>query len=770
MTKPTLPTKTLFCLLFSLLIAQVTVAQSATDAYPLIPYPASLAPASGSFTITKDTKLALSREAKVFEQEAEQLQGLLANGLGQPLKKTQKAAANTIAFVYDQSITAPEAYRLTITPQQVTLVAKEPAGMFRAVQTVRQLLPAAIETPGKNVAPLRLPAVQIQDQPVYSWRGMHLDVARHFFSVEYLKKYIDYLALYKFNKLHLHLTDDQGWRLEIKKYPDLTAKGAWRTFNNQDSSCIRKSKDNPDLALDPKHLRQRNGRTEYGGFYNQQQMKDIIAFAAARHIEIVPEVDMPGHMMAAINAYPFLSCTGNASWGKEFSVPLCPCNESTYEFAQNVLSEVAALFPSKYVHIGADEVEKTTWAQAGACTELMQKEGIKNVNELQSYFVRRIEKFLQSKGKKMIGWDEVLDGGVDASTTVMYWRSWVPDAPARAAHNGNQVIMTTNNPLYFDYLPDKNSIDKIYHFEVAPKDLGPEAAKAILGAQANLWTEQVPSENRADYMVMPRMTALAEVVWTNKPNYASYLQRLKQHYARLAQLNVHYRVPDLAGFAEESVFTTSTNLTVEKPLDNLIIHYTTDGSNPTATSPVLAKGLPISQPTTVKLAAFTPEGLKGDTYTIHYKQQNYAEPTRVKAPAAGLKATYYEGVFKVAARMQEATAKGSTIVQAVAVPEQAKADKFGVQFRGYLDIPETGIYTFYLTCDDGGMLRIADRMVVDNDGLHSAIEKNGQVALAKGLQPLALDFVEGGGGYTLLLQYSKDGSEPQSVPASWLKH
>ncbi|WP_245849595.1 family 20 glycosylhydrolase [Hymenobacter crusticola] len=746
------------------------MAQTAPERYALIPYPASLVPASGSFPITNATKLALPGEAKLFEREAEQLQALLTNGLGQPLKKAPQAAANTIVFVYDKSITAPEAYRLTITPQQVTLTAKEPAGMFRAVQTVRQLLPATIEKARKGTASLSLPALQIQDQPAYSWRGMHLDVARHFFSTDYLKKYLDLLALYKFNKLHLHLTDDQGWRLEVKKYPDLTAKGAWRTFNNQDSSCIRKSKDNPDLALDPKHLRQRNGHTEYGGFYTQQQMKDIIAFAAARHIEIIPEVDMPGHMMAAINAYPFLSCTGSASWGKEFSVPLCPCNESTYEFAQNVLSEVAALFPSKYIHIGADEVEKTTWAQAGACTELMQKEGPKNVNELQSYFVRRIEKFLQSKGKKMIGWDEVLEGGVDASATVMYWRSWVPDAPARAARNGNQVIMTTNNPLYFDYLPDKNSIDKVYHFEPTPKGLGPEAGKAILGAQANLWTEQVPSENRADYMVMPRMTALAEVVWTNKPSYASYLQRLKQHYPRLAQLNVLYRVPDLAGFAEESVFATSTNLTVEKPLNNLIIHYTTDGSNPTAASPVLAKSLPINQPTKVKLAAFTPEGLKGDTYAINYKQQSYAEPARATATEAGLKATYFDGYFKTAARIQEATAKGSAIVQTVAVPEQAKADKFGVQFRGYLAIPETGIYTFYLTCDDGGTLRIADRMVVDNDGLHSAIEKNGQVALAKGLQPIALDFVEGGGGYTLLLQYSKDGSAPQPVPASWLKH
>ncbi|MBJ6142278.1 family 20 glycosylhydrolase [Hymenobacter sp. BT559] len=761
--------KPLLCLVGCLLVGRVAGAQSAGTAFPLIPYPTSLVPASGSFAITGATRLVLPAGGK-FVQEAQQLQHLLANGLGKPLPAAKLATAGSIALVYDPAITAPEGYRLTVTPQRVTLAAKEPAGMFRAVQTVRQLLPPTIEKPGKT-ASLRLPAVQIQDQPAYSWRGMHLDVSRHFFSVEYLKKYLDLLALYKFNKLHLHLTDDQGWRIEIKKYPELTTLGAWRTLNNQDSACIKKSKDNPDFALDPKHLRQRKGRTEYGGFYTQQQLKDIIAFAAARHIEIIPEIDMPGHMMAALRAYPALSCTGTATWGKEFSVPLCPCNEGTYEFAQNVLSEVAALFPSRYVHIGADEVEKTTWAQAGACTELMQKEGIKDVNGLQSYFVRRIERFLQSKGKKMIGWDEVLDGGVDASATVMYWRTWVPDAPLRAARNGNQVVMTPNNPLYFDYLPDKNSLAQVYQLQPTPPALmGTDAAKAILGAQANLWTEQVPTENRADYMVLPRMTALAEVVWTNKPNFAAYQQRLKAHYPRLGQLGAHYRVPDLGGFVEESVFTTSTTLAVQKPLNNLTLRYTTDGSNPTATSPMLAKPLPISQPATIKLAAYTPEGLKGDTYTINYKQQNNAEPARNQSTTAGLTATYFTGYFPKSAAMQQATAKGSAVVNAVAVPKQAETDKFGVQFRGYLDVPTTGIYTFYLTCDDGGILRIADRMVVDNGGLHSAIEKSGQVALAQGLQPFALDFVEGGGGYSLLLKYSLNGSTPQPVPASWLRH
>ncbi|KAA3439790.1 family 20 glycosylhydrolase [Rufibacter hautae] len=758
-----------FLLLVSCRYLSHAQAPASDSRYALIPYPTSLVAQEGSFTITGQTKLVLPKVSGMFEQEAAQLQEILQNGLGKPLGRAKEAKANSIQLQYDKAITAPEGYSLTITPQQVTLAAKEPAGMFRAIQTLRQLLPAAIEKKQAS-GRLTLPAVQIQDQPAYSWRGMHLDVSRHFFSTDFLKKYINLLALYKFNKLHLHLTDDQGWRIEIKKYPKLTSEGAWRTFNKHDSVCIEKSKDNPDFALEKKHLVQKEGKTLYGGFYTQAEMKEIIRYAAAKHIEIIPEVDMPGHMMAAIKAYPFLSCTGDAGWGKDFSTPLCPCNESTYTFAENVLSEIAALFPSQYIHIGADEVEKTTWAQAAVCKDLMQKEGLKDVHELQSYFVHRIEKFLQTKGKKLIGWDEMLEGGVNPSATVMYWRSWVPDAPLKAVRNGNQVIMTPVNTLYYDYQPDKNSLFNVYHFNIVPAGLNAGEAKQILGAQANLWTEYVPSEDRAEYLVMPRMTALAEATWAQSKDFMGYQKRLKEHYPRLALLDVHYRVPDLTGFAEEGVFVDQATLNVQKPLDNLTIRYTTDGSLPTGASQVLGKPLQITNSSTIKLAAFTPEGLKGDTYTVNYKKQNHAAPVQAKGLKSGLQSRYFVGYFPTAGKMNEATATGTYTVTTLQVPKQANAGQFGVQFRGYLEVPETGIYTFYLTCDDGGVLRIADRMVVDNDGLHSAIEKSGQVALAKGVQPLALDFVEGGGGYTLKLKYSKDGSEPRDIPDSWLKH
>jgi hexosaminidase len=330
--------------------------------------------------------------------------------------------------------------------------------------------------------------------------------------------------------------------------------------------------------------------------------------------------------------------------------------------------------------------------------------------------------------------------------------------------------MTPVSTLYFDALPDKNSLSNVYHFQVLPLGLNPTEAKRIIGAQANLWTEYVPSENRADYLYLPRMTALAEVVWSNKDRYASYLTRLRAHYGRLALLNVHYRVPDLSGFVEQSVFIDSTKLLVQKPLSTLVLRYATGDNAVTAASPLLPQPLVIKQPSTIKLAAFTPEGLKGDIYTITYQKQAYAVPVAAKATQPGLRANFFKGLFKVVNEIKAAKPQESFVVSTIQVPEQAKADQFGVQFQGFLDIPETGIYTFYLTCDDGGVLRVADRLVVDNDGLHSAIEKSGQIALEKGLQPLALDFVEGGGGYKLVLKYSKNGSPPQDIPASWLKH
>jgi hexosaminidase len=760
-----------FAILSVLLIVTgkfVTYAQNADARYPIIPYPQYLRPGTGSFVLTAKT-LIITPDAATFKGEAAQLNQMLVKSLGGSLIVNHLASAKaSITLKYDAAIATPEGYSLSITPQQVIIAAKEPAGIFRGIETIRQLLPADIEI-GAHHTTLSLPAVTILDQPAYAWRGMHLDVSRHFFSVAYLKKFIDILALYKMNKLHLHLTDDQGWRIEIKKYPKLTEEGAWRTFNKQDTACMKLAVDNPDMVIDPSHIIHRDGKTLYGGFYTQQQMKDVVAYALAKHIDIIPEIDMPGHMMAAINAYPFLTCNGENSWGTLFTKPICPCNETTFEFAENVFSEIMDIFPSKYIHIGGDEVDRTDWGKSEACKALMAKEGIKDLPGLQSYFINRMEKYFNAHGRKMIGWDEVLEGGVTPTAMIMYWRSWVPNAPVKAAKNGNQVIMAPGNPLYFDGKYDKNSASNVYHFNPIPKGLTKEEAKLIVGAQAEVWTEYVPTEQRADYQFMPRMTALAELLWTNDvTKYDSYKARSVKQFPRLDDLKVNYRLPDLDGMVDSKVFVKSDTVSVTKPMESMTIRYTTDGSQPTAVSPVLNKYL-VDKPQTLKIAAFTPSGRRGDVYTSAYKQQNYTAPFTAEAKD-GLLVYYYPGDFKGTTKIPEAKSDKVYTVHGVVVPEEVKAPAFGLRYNGYIDVPQQGVYTFYLTCDDAGVLKIDNQLTIDNDGMHSAVEKSGQAAMQKGLHPFLLNFVEGGGGYTLKLQYSFNGSAPKDIPAGWFKN
>jgi len=352
----------------------------------------------------------------------------------------------------------------------------------------------------------------------------------------------------------------------------------------------------------------------------------------------------------------------------------------------------------------------------------------------------------------------------------MYWRSWVPDAPVTAARNGNRVIMSPGNPLYFDNLPDAHSLENIYQFKVVPEKLTADEAKYIIGAQANLWTERVPSENRADYLYFPRLLALAERTWSKQLDFSSFQQRLPAHYNRLEALQVHYRLPDLSGFAEHNVFTDSAVLNIKKPLPDLILRYTTNGTLPVATSPVLSKPLVIKQPVTIKLAAFTPNRLRGEIYTLNYQKEAYRQPVPVAQVAPGLQCKYYKKYLLNTLGMQTLQPDSQFIAPNAAVPPSVSAPSFGLQYSGYIGIPETGIYSFYLLCDDGGTLTIGNKEVVNNDGQHAPQEKSGQIALKKGLHPFYLNFIEGGGGFTLQLKYSKGNGAVTPVPDNFFKH
>lgn len=741
-------------------VALLLLVMPAAYSQNLIPYPQKLERKEGTFLLTSHTPVYATknfmREASIFQKIQSKAVGLTDVGGGQP-----------IWLIYDSIITIPEAYHLEITSHGVTIKAHDGAGIIHGIETIRQLLPPAAEQ-GHITGPVALPALTIDDYPRYSWRGMHLDVSRHFFSIDYLRRFIDRMALYKMNKLHLHLTDDQGWRVEIKKYPLLTQAGAWRTFNNQDSVCMAKSVDNPDFVIDSSHIIVKNGRQFYGGFYTQEQLRALVAYAAARHIDIIPEIDMPGHMMAAINNYPYLTCNGENKWGQLFTKPICPCNESTFTFAENIYSEIMDIFPSKYIHIGGDEVDRSDWARSPSCKALMAKKGIKDLPGLQSYFISRMEKFFASRGRILIGWDEIIEGPISKQAVVMYWRTWVKTAPYQAAKDGNRIVMAPGEPLYFDRPADQYDLSNIYHFSPIPKGFDSAQSRLILGAQACLWSEQLPSEKRADYMSMPRMTALSEALWTARSEeYDGFTRRLAAQFPRMDALGINYRLPDIANLLNDYAFTSTDSLSIPAPAANMSIRYTTDGTRPTVYSPQLPNPLVISDNALVKVEAFSSTGSHGDVYNLRFHRQPMQPALTPQHAAAGLSVAYYKASFKATTFMSAHAPDSVFTYDRANVPASINAPAFGLIYKGYIDIPADGVYTFYLNCDDGGILRIGDSTVVDNDGNHSAIEKSGQVILQRGLHTFRLDFIEGGGGFTLKLRYSVNGSELQEIPPSW---
>ena len=726
---------------------------------PIIPAPTNIQMLVGNFILDKNITISITDTPK-FENEAKYLQSLLHSIIGREIPVSKIIKKGVIEFKYDATLSSGESYKLSITSDKITISAKEGQGAFYAIQTIRQIIPL------NSQEVVSLPNLKIEDSPGFTWRGMHLDISRHFFGADYLKKHIDRLSFYKFNKLHLHLTDDQGWRIEIKQYPKLTSEGAWRTLDNKhDSICIERSKDDPNFEIDPRYIHEKDGQKIYGGYYTQEQMKELIAYAKERHIEIIPEVDMPGHMMAAIKSYPFL-LDGEAGWGELFSTPICPCKEEIYAFTKNVLGEIADLFPSKYVHIGADEVDKETWKKSTNCKEFMNRHNLEDVNKLQSYFVHEMQDFLESKGKKIIAWDEILEGGTNSNTTIMYWRGWVKDAPKKAAVNGNNIIMTPTNPMYFDYVNNNTSIYNVYTMDVIYPDIPQDKKHLILGAQANLWAEYIPTEQQADYQMYPRMIALAERTWTNNPvHFDDFYTRLLQHFPRLDDMGINYRLPDIEGLTLENVYVDSTQFIVKSPLLEMKIHYTLDETPPKNTSKVLSEPLPINTPTTLKMALFSPGGVRGEIYTLNFKPSEMKEPVSIEKPKAGLTCKFFDKKFMNTKEMFSIMPDETFIVSDITVPKETKA--FGLMFEGYINVPETGIYSFFYTCDDGGVLYIDNELTIDNDGRHSAVLKSGQAAMKKGLHPFKLDFIEGGGGYTLRLQYSFNGSTPKDIPNSW---
>jgi hexosaminidase len=525
-------------LLLALLTSLFCTAQNNIN---IVPTPAKLEmpTKAGVFTITKNTPLVL--EGSGLEKSAAFLNVYLQKFYGFQLKVSKNAKAqNAIVLNYERlDNEIPGAYNMEVTQKGVYIAGDNETGAFYGIQTLIQLLPV------KAATQLPIPFVSINDQPRFAYRGMHLDVGRHFMPVTFVKKYIDYLALHKLNNFHWHLTDDQGWRIEIKKYPLLTKVGGCR-----------------EQTLVGRYGSNKYDGEKYCGYYTQQEIKDVVKYAADRYINVIPEIEMPGHAMAAISAYPELSCTPNEpkkaaeTWGV-FPDVFCP-TETTFTFLQNVLDEVIALFPSKYIHIGGDECPKDAWKKSDFCQQLIKDKGLKDEHGLQSYFIQRMEKYINSKGKKIIGWDEILEGGLAPNATVMSWRG--EEGGIEAAKQGHDVIMTPGSHVYFDHPQIKKEdsvtiggylpLKKVYSYEPIPAQLSATEAKHILGAQANMWTEYLRYPGKVEYMLFPRISALSEVLWSpkEKRDWKDFERRLPVIAQRYELWKVNY---SKAGLQEE---------------------------------------------------------------------------------------------------------------------------------------------------------------------------------------------------------------------------
>lgn len=541
------------CLFLSLYLA----ASSFSQPLHIIPRPQLVKQGNGKFTLNTATVIVVKNG--VDDNSANFLNSYLKLYYGFSLKKVKTAASNYIQLTTLQTLVPGKegAYSLIVTPKKIAIQGQTASGTFYGMQTFIQLLPPQkqkLSRPAYTVS-----AIEINDAPRFAYRGMHLDVSRHFFPVSFIKKYIDYLALHKFNTFHWHLTDDQGWRIEIKKYPKLTSVGAWRNG-----------------TITGRYPGKGSDEIHYGGFYTQEEIKEVVKYATSRFIDVIPEIELPGHSSAAIAAYPELSCfpekptaipanmisqrsvaeqkSGRVklvqeTWGV-FDDVFCPGKENTFTFLQDVMDEVAALFPSKYVHAGGDECPKTHWKTCPQCQKRMKDNRLKDEHELQSYFIQRMEKYLNSKGKTLIGWDEILEGGLAPNAIVMSWRG--EQGGIDAAKQKHNVIMTPGNPVYFDHTQSENEdsvtiggfnpIEKVYAYEPIPKELNTDEAKYVLGAQANLWTEYIKNTRKVEYMIFPRMAALSEVLWSSpeKKDWSDFEKRLLVQFNRYKLWKANY--------------------------------------------------------------------------------------------------------------------------------------------------------------------------------------------------------------------------------------
>ena len=729
----------------------------------LIPEPVSFTLNKSSFLFNANTPVSIQDDSQ--KKAANYLVNMLNRAAGFELTIVKDSGTSGLRFVNDDQLKA-EAYHLEVTSDGILVKASDEAGFFNAVQTIRQLLPVQIESKKVAVADWLVPCCLVDDEPRFSWRGMHMDFSRHFFNIDEVKAFLDYMALYKLNTYHMHLTDDQGWRIEIKKYPLLTEKGAWRIENNQDTLCNERAVENELYKIDERNYQEINGQRMYGGFFTQEQIKEIIAYADERCITVVPEIDMPGHFKSAIDNYPFLSCNEESGWDTVFTYPTCLGKETTYVFMENILSEIVALFPGEYIHIGGDEVNVDSWKKCEHCQKEIKKNNLKDEHELQSHFNRRIQKFLQDKGKRFLGWDEIVRGGLTKDASIMWWRNWAPNAPKIAANNGSEIVVTTTAAYYFDYLNEGNSVQRIYEYEPVPADFTAEQEKFVLGVQANLWSERIASFKRLQYQAFPRLLALAETAWIAKEekDLADFNQRLEKQYARMDEMGIYYYIPAVKGLDKKIVFVDSTlvTLSLAYPIDGVDIYYTLDGSIPTKNSLLYSEPFAVNKEGTIKARAY-----KGDVFndlkSAELEHQEYRVASSVTPKNKGLQKWIFAKKFDRVEDIQVSDKTQSTPVESIELGDLDGKVNFAMVFQGFFLAEKDGVYEFELKSDGGSLLNFGDEMLIDKGADRSPRKKQAKIALQKGWHSFQVRYKASSRPKMITLSYAKQGEPLQEL-------
>lgn len=621
--------KTLKLLPVFLLVLCIFACSTDSDAkknrYNIIPLPQQLAPADGEFKIKKNTIITYPAGETEYKRVAEMFAKQLEMAAGLTLQVTENPEGaqpeNSIQFkLSEDKKFNKEGYALTVVPDRILVEAEDATGAFYALQTLYQLLPPEIVSSKVENASWTVPCVEIKDWPEFVYRGLHLDVCRHFFTMDEVKQHIDMIAMHKMNTFHWHLTDDQGWRIEIKSHPKLTEIGSVRH-----KTLIGSYYDEYPQVFEEKG---------YGGYFTQEQAKEIVAYAAERFITVIPEIEMPGHALAALAAYPELSCTGGPfevepKWGI-FSDIFCP-KEETFALLEDVVSEIIEIFPSEYIHVGGDEAHKDKWKKCPHCQGMIKKLNLKDEDGLQSYFITRMEKFINSKGRKIIGWDEILDGGIAPNATIMSWRGF--RGAIAAAEQGHYSIMTPTAYCYLDYnqydpyleqlyIGNYNTLQNTYSLNPIPSELSKEQQKYILGVQGNIWTEYVPDKIDLQTKQFPRAIALAEVGWTEnfRKDYYNFAQRLAYHLKRLDIMGINYSKTMFDVLATPQYDSDNNKLLIklESQYDTTGLRYTLDGTDPTHNSTVYTTPVEINGRVVLKAGVFENGKLLGRIFEREY--------------------------------------------------------------------------------------------------------------------------------------------------------